>query len=45
ACPRGVLFEHKSEETPIKCTLCGACVEACPREALAFEKEKIAEGG
>ena len=35
-CPHRVLFEHKTEETPIKCTLCGECVEACPREALVM---------
>jgi ferredoxin len=35
-CPYGVLFEHSSEEAPIKCTLCGECVTACPREALVL---------
>ena len=31
-----MLFEHSSEEAPIKCTLCGECVTACPREALVM---------
>lgn len=33
-CPGGVLFEHKTMAMPIKCTLCGECVSACPRDAL-----------
>jgi ferredoxin len=33
-CPHGVLFEHRQMSVPIKCTLCGECALACPREAL-----------
>jgi len=25
---------HKGEDAPSKCTLCGACVEMCPRGAV-----------
>jgi ferredoxin len=34
ACPHGVMFEHAQMDTPIKCTLCKACAEICPRDAL-----------
>lgn len=37
ACSLGVMFIHKSMDTPIKCTLCGECAELCPREALILE--------
>jgi ferredoxin len=37
ACPHGVLYVHASSETPIKCTLCGACAEICPRDAIVLE--------
>src|SRR5210317_1738307 len=33
-CPHDVLFEHKSMEVPIKCTLCGECARTCPRNAI-----------
>jgi len=35
-CPEGVMFVHKDEIGPIKCDLCGECVEICPRTALAL---------
>jgi ferredoxin len=34
ACPYGVMYDHPSQESPIKCTLCQACVEICPCNAL-----------
>ena len=33
-CPHDVLFEHKSMQVPIKCTLCGECASICPRNAI-----------
>jgi ferredoxin len=37
ACPHGVMFEHARLDAPIKCTLCQACAEICPRDALVLE--------
>jgi formate hydrogenlyase subunit 6/NADH:ubiquinone oxidoreductase subunit I len=36
-CPTRILFLHPGVDTPIKCTLCKACVELCPRNALTIE--------
>lgn len=33
-CPYGVIVEHPVRGLPMKCNLCGACVEVCPRDAL-----------
>jgi ferredoxin len=34
ACPYGVIAENRRTSVPGKCTLCGACVDVCPRDAL-----------
>ena len=34
ACPYGVMYDHPNQDSPIKCTLCQACAEICPRDAL-----------
>lgn len=39
ACPNGVMVNHRGSPTPIKCSLCGECALACPREALILESE------
>lgn len=39
ACPEGVMFQHKSSDKPIKCTLCGECANICPREALVMKED------
>ena len=39
ACPHHVMFESPRSDTPIKCTLCQACVEVCPRDALVLLDE------
>jgi formate hydrogenlyase subunit 6/NADH:ubiquinone oxidoreductase subunit I len=31
------MFEHARLDAPIKCTLCQACAEICPRDALVLE--------
>jgi len=36
ACAKGVMYQHKAMDTPIKCTLCGDCASICPREALVM---------
>jgi ferredoxin len=33
-CPYEVIIENKRTAMPLKCTLCGACVEVCPRDAI-----------
>jgi ferredoxin len=33
-CPNGVMNFHQDLSAPFKCTLCGACVDACPCGAL-----------
>ena len=38
ACPEDVMFVHPDCETPIKCTLCGACARICPREAIVLQE-------
>jgi len=40
-CPHDVLFEHKSMEVPIKCTLCGECARTCPRNAIVLVEEQV----
>jgi aldehyde:ferredoxin oxidoreductase len=34
SCPLAVIYTHPAVPVPIKCSLCGACVAACPRGAL-----------
>jgi Fe-S-cluster-containing hydrogenase component 2 len=34
ACPVGAMFTHADSLAPIKCVLCGECVEYCPRNAV-----------
>lgn len=42
-CPHDVLFEHKSMEVPIKCTLCGECARTCPRNAIVLVEGQARE--
>lgn len=34
ACPQGAMLVHKDEKVPIKCDLCGECIQYCPRRAV-----------
>jgi len=36
-CPLDVLFTHKDLSYPIKCDLCGECVQVCAPEAIQWE--------
>ena len=42
-CPHDVLFEHKSMEVPIKCSLCGECARTCPRNAIVLVENEESE--
>jgi ferredoxin len=35
-CPYGVIVENRQSDVPVKCTLCGACAAACPRDAIVL---------
>jgi Fe-S-cluster-containing hydrogenase component 2 len=37
ACQRGALFVLDEEEAPLKCDLCGKCVDECTPKALLIE--------
>ncbi|MBF0242777.1 MAG: 4Fe-4S binding protein [Desulfamplus sp.] len=36
------MMTHKDFENPFKCTLCMACVDACPRDAIILVDENRA---
>ena len=38
ACPNGVMFVPPGSSCPVKCDLCGTCVEYCGMDALAIDQ-------
>ena len=42
-CPHDVIFEHKSMQVPIICTLCGECARICPRDAILLVENQESE--
>jgi NAD-dependent dihydropyrimidine dehydrogenase PreA subunit len=41
-CPYDVICAHPDLEAPYKCSMCLACVNACPRGAIQVIEEKQA---
>jgi len=39
ACPSRTLFKDPITNMPLRCDMCGKCVEWCPTHALTLEKE------